>query len=119
MMARQNGQPPGPLQRLWREWKRCDGDVRHHWRRSVQLHAEGDTKGCDRAEQEARAAEVRAREIEERIVDALPQSTEDALVYARLLADYVGQGMLDDRRDALVANKLIKVLENLVKAVGE
>ena len=119
MMARQNGQPPGPLQRLWREWKQCDGDVRRHWRRSVQLHAEGDTKGFDQAEQAARAAEVHARDIEEQIVDALPQSTEDALVYARLLADYVGQGMLDDRRDALVASKLIGVLENLVKAVGE
>lgn len=113
-MARQRGQPPGPLQRLWQEWKQCDADARRHWHRSVQLHAEGDPKGCDQAEQEARAAEVQAREIEEKIVDAPPQSTEDALVYARLLADYVCQGMLDDRRDALVANKLIVVLENLV-----
>ncbi len=107
MMARQRGQPPDPLRRLWREWKQCDGDVRRHWRRSVQLHAEGDSKGCDLAEQDARAAEVRAREIEEQIVDASAQSTEDALVYARLLADHVGQGILDDRRDAIVANKLI------------
>ena len=112
-MADRQGQPDGRLQQLWQEWKQCEDKARQLWARSVQLHAEGDRKGGKEAERDARLAEVRAREVEERITDVSARSVEDALVYARLLADFIGDGLLDDRRDALIASKLIVALENL------
>ena len=114
-MVERGGEDGGSLQDLWHEWNRYQHEARQLWAQSVQMHAEGDQRGCEKAESEARLAERRSRQIEDQITDTSPQSIEDALVYARLLADFVGDGHLDDRRDAQIANKLIVILENLVK----
>ena len=105
-MVERRGPNSSHLQQLWQEGNRYQDEARQLWARSVQLHAEGDRRGCDEAERDARLAEVRAREVEEKNIDTSPQSMENALVYARLLADFIGDGlwMIAATRDASVSN---------------
>ena len=77
------------------------------------MHGEGATQRSDELERQTHTAEAEALELEHRIIGETASSPAEILVQAKLLAEYVGEGMLDDGRDATLANAIVKALQTL------
>ena len=80
------------------------------------MHGEGDTARPNDLERQAHAAEAEALELEHRIIGITAKTSAEILVQTKLLAEYVGEGMLDDGRDAILADAIVKALQTLPEA---
>ena len=88
---------------------------KHLLQEAVRLHGTGGTGRPDELERQANAAEAEALELEHRIIGETAKSPAEIVVQAKLLAEYVGEGMLDDGRDAILANAIVRALQALPK----